>query len=87
MLVLSRRIGERIAIGDDTFLIVRSISGGRVRLAVQAPSQTPILRGELTVRTTTSYVEPDVPPQRIGSNGRIVASLPDFNPLSRVNNG
>jgi carbon storage regulator len=49
MLVLSRKIGERVAIGDDTVLIVRSISGGAVRIAIQAPRAMTILRGELSV--------------------------------------
>lgn len=87
MLVLTRRIGEKIAIGDDTFLIVRSISGGHVRLAVQAPSQTRILRGELTVRANASTAGTGLSAQKIVSDNSIVAPLRDLLPLNRVKHG
>ncbi|TWU23688.1 carbon storage regulator [Bythopirellula polymerisocia] len=47
MLVLSRKIGERIHIGEDVFVEVRRVAGNRVTLAVCAPQNVRILRGEL----------------------------------------
>ena len=47
MLVLSRKVGERIHVGDDIVLEVRRISGNRVTLALEAPRDVRILRGEL----------------------------------------
>lgn len=47
MLVLSRKAGERIHIGDDITVEVRRLSGNRVALAVEAPRNQRILRGEL----------------------------------------
>ena len=47
MLVLSRRIGERIHIGDEITVEVRRIAGNRVTLALRAPRDIRILRGEL----------------------------------------
>ena len=47
MLVLSRKVGERIHIGEDAFVEVRRIAGNRVTLAVNAPKSVRILRGEL----------------------------------------
>jgi len=47
MLVLSRKVGETIHIGDDILLEVRRIAGNRVTLALKAPRQVRILRGEL----------------------------------------
>ena len=47
MLVLSRKVGEKINIGDDVFVEVRKISGNRVTLAFKAPRTIRILRGEL----------------------------------------
>jgi len=47
MLVLSRKHGERIHIGDDIFIEVRRVSGNRVTLAVNAPKELRVLRGEL----------------------------------------
>ncbi len=47
MLVLSRKMGERIHIGEDIFVEVRRVAGNRVTLAVCAPKSVRILRGEL----------------------------------------
>ena len=47
MLVLSRKVGERIHIGEDVFVEVRRVAGNRVTLAVRAPRDVRILRGEL----------------------------------------
>jgi carbon storage regulator len=47
MLVLSRKMGETINIGDDVLLTVVAVQGNRVRLAFDAPPDVLILRGEL----------------------------------------
>ena len=47
MLVLSRKVGERIHIGNDVFVEVRRLAGSRVTLAINAPKNVRILRGEL----------------------------------------
>lgn len=47
MLVLSRKVGERIHVGDDITLEIRRIAGNRVTLALEAPRNVRILRGEL----------------------------------------
>lgn len=52
MLVLSRKAGEQIVIGDDITLEVRRVAGNRVTIAVQAPQDVRILRGELTEAAT-----------------------------------
>ena len=48
MLVLSRRDGEEIVIGDDIVVKVLSIDGGRVRVGIEAPMSVQIRRSELT---------------------------------------
>lgn len=48
MLVLSRREGEKLVIGDNISLVVSKISGNRVTLGIEAPSDVKIFRGELT---------------------------------------
>lgn len=50
MLVLGRRVGEKIMIGDDIKLTVLGISGGQVRLGLAAPDEVLILREELILR-------------------------------------
>ena len=47
MLVLSRKVGEKIRIGDGIFVTVLASQGGRVRLGFTAPREVGIRRGEL----------------------------------------
>lgn len=46
-LVLSRRVGERIAIDETTFVSVERIRGDHVRLGFEAPRHVRIVRDEL----------------------------------------
>jgi carbon storage regulator len=47
MLVLSRKPGEAIVIGENVRLVVHRIAGGRVTLGIVAPAEVPVLRTEL----------------------------------------
>ena len=47
MLVLSRRTGERILIGDDIKITVIRIRGGAVRIGIEAPEGTAVVREEV----------------------------------------
>ena len=47
MLVLSRKVGQEIVIGDNVRVTVTKVSGSRVTLGVDAPDHVRILRGEL----------------------------------------
>ncbi len=47
MLVLTRKIGESVAIGHDVEISVVGLSGGQVRLGFVAPSHVRIWRKEL----------------------------------------
>lgn len=47
MLVLSRKIGEKIHVGDSITVEVRRVAGNRVSLAIEAPRHVRVLRGEL----------------------------------------
>jgi len=50
MLVLSRKCGEAIVIGDNIVVSVLEVKGGRVKLGFTAPSDAPIHRGEVYKR-------------------------------------
>lgn len=50
MLVLSRRLGETLVIGDDIRLTVLGITGNQVRIGVAAPKDVRVDRAEVRVR-------------------------------------
>ena len=52
MLVLTRKVGERIRIGDDVEVEVIRIVGNRVKIAIVAPRKIAVLRGELDQRNS-----------------------------------
>lgn len=52
MLVLSRKKGESILIGDDIEISVIKIDDGAVKLSINAPKEVSILRKELVVEVT-----------------------------------
>ena len=47
MLVLTRKSGESIRIGDNIELTILSVKGSRVRVGINCPNEVPIRRGEL----------------------------------------
>lgn len=47
MLILTRKIGETITIGDRIKIVVVDIKGKQVRLGVEAPQETTIFREEI----------------------------------------
>ncbi len=47
MLILTRRAGERVVIGDDVLVTVMEVSGQTVRLGIAAPQGLPIYREEI----------------------------------------
>jgi carbon storage regulator len=47
MLVLSRKRGQSVVIGNDIRVIVQRVNGNRVTLGIEAPDHVHILRGEL----------------------------------------
>ena len=47
MLVLSRKVGEKILIGDDISITVVRVAQGTVRIGVEAPERLQIVREEI----------------------------------------
>jgi len=47
MLVLTRKPGESIAIGEDIVVTVLTVNGGQVRVGISAPASVRVLREEI----------------------------------------
>jgi carbon storage regulator len=47
MLVLSRKLGEKICIGENICITVVDIDRGKIRLGIEAPRDVPVFRQEL----------------------------------------
>ena len=50
MLILTRRIGETLVIGEDVFLTVLGVKGNQVRLGINAPHEVIVHREEIFVK-------------------------------------
>jgi len=58
MLVLTRRVGERVLIGSDIVLTIVDLRSSRVRIGIEAPPDVPIRREELPVQHAVPSFEP-----------------------------
>ncbi len=61
MLVLSRKEGERLKLGDSIYITVVRVSGDKVRLGIEAPSDLLVLREELEPRSTSGTDRSQMP--------------------------
>jgi carbon storage regulator len=47
MLVLSRKVGEKLVIGDNITIVVNRVAGNRVTIGIEAPDSVRVIRAEL----------------------------------------
>lgn len=50
MLVLSRRIGEKLILGDNVEIMLLEVSGNQARIGIKAPREINVVRSELVDR-------------------------------------
>jgi len=67
MLVLSRKEGEKLVIGDNVVITVNRISGNRVAIGIEAPREVSIKRGELSPAITKSAKSAESHPSAAGA--------------------
>ncbi len=54
MLILTRRVGESLMIGDDVTITVLGVKGNQVRIGVKAPKEVAVHREEILDRIAES---------------------------------
>jgi len=59
MLVLSRKVGQRILIGENISVTVVRVAQGGVRIGIEAPPELPIVREELQKKLEAADAKPD----------------------------
>ena len=69
MLVLSRKLGEKIVIGDNIVVTVVKIDRNQIRIGIDAPSDVPVYREEIA-------------PQRLSRESRVGSTVLTGRPLA-----
>ncbi|WP_320669668.1 carbon storage regulator CsrA [Patulibacter defluvii] len=68
MLIISRRVGEKVLIGDDVVVSVVEVNGQTVRIGIDAPRSLPVYREELWAairdenRAAAATIPDELPP-------------------------
>ena len=61
MLILTRRVGEKLRIGDDISVTILGVKGTQVRIGVHAPAQVAVHREEIYERIQEKQAAPPAP--------------------------
>ena len=84
MLVLSRRVGEAVCIGDDIEIVVVAARGDQIRLGIRAPRNVSIVRRELLEEVSDENRAAARASFLLPPTGLEIATEKPANPLKRV---
>lgn len=65
MLILTRRVGETLMIGDEVTAKVLSVKGNQVRMGIDAPKQVSIHREEIYERIRQQRIDDAAAPDQV----------------------
>jgi carbon storage regulator len=74
MLILTRRIGESVMIGDDVKISVLGIKGNQIRLGISAPREVAVHREEIFQRIQSEQCPEHQPLESSVPEMKVVAS-------------
>ncbi|WP_404427556.1 carbon storage regulator CsrA [Ureibacillus chungkukjangi] len=57
MLVLSRKAGETIWIGEDVEIVISEVKGDQVKIGIRAPRSIEVVRGEIRLDVSNSNAD------------------------------
>lgn len=77
MLVLTRKPGEAIVIGDDVEIEIVAIGGGKVRVGITAPRSTTVHRKEVYVELQAAQADADATPSAVNGSDAAPEPTPD----------
>jgi carbon storage regulator len=62
MLIITRRPGQRVMVGDDVIIAVVDVKGANVRIGIEAPKDVPIYREEVLPERAADGPRTEQPP-------------------------
>ena len=72
MLILTRRIGEKIMLGDDIEVVVLGVNGNQVKIGINAPNDIAVHREEIYHRIQNEAEQPCTQHQSAGQKATLV---------------